>query len=190
MLPLVIAVCIFLGSLFFSLEADAAELDSYVIEDIIPDLPGLVFDHNVVLRDYFSDDIYFISSEFPVGVNKYKNYDDAYDFLALETGTFKVYSYKNGNWALSPLSSYAPGLNVRLGIISRSVFSSSHAIYDVNGDLFFQGPPLLPPVLRPLNLKAVMEEILMILPLLILFLVSLIGLRKGLRFVSSFLHRA
>lgn len=168
-----------------------------MIEDIIPDLPGDVYDYNVVLKDYFTEKVFFISSEFPVGVTNYGDYDDAYDFLAMATGRFNLYSYNNGGWTLSPLSCfisypYNPeiGSKGRLGFISRSVCSSSYAIYNTNGDLFFQGPPLLPPVLRPLDLKAVMEEILIILPLLIVSLTSLLGLRKGLRFILNLLHRA
>lgn len=188
-LPWIIALCLFLGSSFFRLDVAAAttDIESFDVYDVASAVsesyPEGLFDYNLVFVRP-SGEICLFSSTVPLLVSL----DDSTIICSSHLESFYWYSYVgNGKWvrngsgskpAVNPLSSF------------KSLVSSSYDVYDGDGILFFQGPPLLPPVLRPLNLMAVMEEILMVLPLLILSLTFLIGLRKGLRFISSLLHQA
>lgn len=189
-LPWIIAICLFLGSSFFRLDVAAAttDIESYDVYDVVSAVsesyPGGLFDYNLVFVRH-SGEICLFSSTVPLIVYL-ENHTIRYPSSTSER--FYWYSYVgNGKWVRN-----RSGSNPIVGSMSafKSLVSSSYDVYDNYGILFFQGPPLLPPVLRPLNLMAVMEEILMVLPLLILFLTCLIGLRKGLKHILTFLRQA
>lgn len=197
MLPLVMAFCLFLGSSFFSLRADAQETDAAPIDygACITECAGLA-SH---LSTYFGDGFYYMGSYMPskdkiylcVSEYPFQVYGDT------SSTTISVYGdYLNFFFVVPDFSSYQKsgsfGIGSGLGMFFDS--STGFANFDVSnkdtGELFFHQPSPFQRVVQTQDLAAVMTEIIMILPLLILSLTSLIGLRKGLRFVSSFLHRA
>lgn len=97
---------------------------------------------------------------------------------------------------------------------SRSYFETDITYYDVSSichyaifsnfdiysdktyaEVLFQAPPaqkqgIVEKSLEEVEMKATMKEILGILPLIIVVVVSLVGLRKGLKMLSSLLHKA
>lgn len=188
-LPWIIAICLFLGSSFFRLDVAAAttDIESYDVYDVVAAVsesyPGGLFDYNLVFVRP-SGEISLFSSTVPLLVSP----EDSIIFCSSHLESLYWYSYVgNGKWVRNGSGS-RPTVNPLSAF--KSLMSSSYDVYDGDGILFFQGPPLLPPVLRPLNLMAVMEEILMVLPLLILSLTCLIGLRKGLKHILTFLRQA
>ncbi len=194
-LPLVIALFVFLGS-FFSLYVNAAgaveteDTDNpYALDNILPLIDGDLYDYNFVCTD--SSYVYLFSLTCPslVALDSSNGY---YNVYPSDDGYLFIYKLFDGEWILhNDVHIYGYDSEHRSTLTSASSFySSNFDIYDVDGNLFFQAPPLLFRVIRLLNLTAVMEEIVMILPLLIAFLVSLIGLRKGLKFILNLLHRA
>lgn len=199
MLPLVIAVCMFLGSLFISLDVHAQEkstdglgYESYFLacrEEVQKVLDG---------RGYSLDNLYY-----------YGYYDESSKFVKvfLSTQKFICHSYTNSSFLCDfssvvyefYISTDCEVLNwgdrsspniIRMTFNLDSSSFSNHDILYENGELFFQGPSPFQQAVRGQDWTTVMTEIVIMVPLLIVFLVSLIGLRKGLRFVSSFLHRA
>lgn len=76
-------------------------------------------------------------------------------------------------------------------------FDSTVDIYDSNKvDLVFQAPPVVEaqgvvaPQLEGVQMIQVMKEIMGVLPLIIVVVVSLVGLRKALQMLSTLLHKA
>lgn len=203
-LPLVIALCVFLGSSFYS---SAAE-DTDAVQGVTPE--GLGYEAcflackdevQAVLdgRNYNFDDFYY-----------YGYYDEALDqikvyltqrklvcdscsdtYFVAQERYLTIYTavVTRDSKLLSCHYNYY-SLNTNINFPLNSTSFSSYDIYDSAGDLFFQGPSPFQRVVRIQEWTAVMTEIVMILPLLIVFLVSLIGLRKGLKVILILLHRA
>lgn len=91
----------------------------------------------------------------------------------------------NGYSVLADKSTFLYGCNC--------VLSGLNKVND-GEDFFFNPLPVgvgtLPPIVEKINLGLTMEEILGILPIVILTLVGLIGLRKALQFLSTLLRRS
>lgn len=197
-LPLVMVMCLFLGSSFYSQASDAQEIstdglgyESYFLacrDEIqkILDYKGLSI-NDFYYYGYYDDalggvkvylmDAPFVcvshtSSSFTARIG----YHD-YEFLISTDCKIIKTDYHQ-----------RPSASIRTYTLDSTSFSSQD-IYD-GDELVFQGPSPFQRAVRIQDWAAVMMEIIIILPLLILSLTSLIGLRKGLRFVSSFLHQA
>lgn len=72
---------------------------------------------------------------------------------------------------------------------------STFDVLDSSGNVVFQKTPqlregVLVPIMEKVEMNKTLEEILMILPVVIVTLVGLIGLRKALKTLFSFLHKA
>ena len=200
MLPLVIAVCMFLGSLFISLDVHAQEkstdglgYESYFLacrEEVQSVLDG---------RGYSLDNFYY-----------YGFYDESSGYVKVYVADRPFTYDSSGSYFFGSryLTLYKFDISLESKIVNKSYYfynasavnfslkcdSTSFSNYDVyykgTDEIFFQGPSPFQQAVRGQDWTTVMTEIVIMLPLLIVFLVSLIGLRKGLRFVSSFLHRA
>lgn len=186
-LPLVIALCVFLGSSIFSLKANAADIESYDVYDVVSAVaesyPEGLFDYNLVFVRP-SGEISLFSSTAPLHVFL----GNSTILASTHTDSFYWYSYTgNGKWVRN-----GSGSSSTIGSLSafKSLLSSSYDVYDSDGNLFFRGRSPFQRVVRAQDWTTVMMEIVIILPLLIAFLIFLVGLRKGLRFILSLLHRA
>ncbi len=206
MLPLVIAVCMFLGSLFFSLDVEAAQdgtTPSFDVDAVMASIDGDFYTYNVIVSSNivgYPLKYYLVSTSAPLS---YHQESSIYQYNSLSffesPGNYITYVYDENSEQFTFNSKGAQDLYIdsqRCVIIGvRQFFSSSYDIYkyrgsEYTGELVFQGPSPFQQAVRGQDWTTVMTEIVIMVPLLILFLVSLIGLRKGLRFVSSFLHRA
>lgn len=201
-LPWVMAFCLFLGSAFFSLEADAAQEDAgsqYAVDKIMASVDGDLYTYNVVVSlsiPGYSDYIYLYSTTAPLMYFL----DNGYGVLGFSDspGDFIVYKYNEsaGHCSFESQGSRKPLPDNFLMRGLGKCYSSSYDIYrckadgEPTGELFFQGPSPFQQAVRGQDWTAVMMEILIILPLSIVSLTFLIGLRKGLRHILTFLHRA
>lgn len=72
------------------------------------------------------------------------------------------------------------------------VISSNFTMYYDNGEVFYQPPEglILAPIVEETPLEEVMKEIVTVLPVVLVTIVGLISLRKGLRVLSTVLHRS
>lgn len=206
MLPLVIAVCMFLGSLFFSLDVEAAQDDtapSFDVDAIMASIDGDFYTYNVIVSANivgYPTKYYLISTSAPLFYHKESSIYQ-YDCLSFfeSSGNYITYVYNENSeqftfYSKGTLDPYPDSNRVAMMGV-RQFFSSSYDIYkyqgsQYTGEVVFQGPSPFQQAVRGQDWTTVMTEIVIMVPLLIVFLVSLIGLRKGLRFVSSFLHRA
>ena len=57
-------------------------------------------------------------------------------------------------------------------------------------DFFLNPQTVLPPVVEKIRLGTVLQEVVAILPIILVIIVGLIGLRKALKFLSTVLHRS
>lgn len=78
--------------------------------------------------------------------------------------------------------------------ISQIIYSNTD-LCDVNGKLVFQKTPavaqvVLAPIAQQAPLEGTVQEIVGILPIVLITLIGLIGLRKGLALLSQTLHKA
>lgn len=199
-LPLVIVVCVFLGSSFYSQASDAQETnidglgyESYFlacrdeIQEIL-DYKGFSFD------DFY----YYGYYDEALGGIKVYLMSDPFICASYTNSSFSCYVGKHDyEFVISTDCKIIkrdyhqrPAATLRTYTLDSTSFSSQD-IYTADGEeLVFRGPSPFQRAVRGQDWTTVMMEIIVILPLLILFLASLIGLRKGLRFVSSFLHQA
>lgn len=199
MLPLVIAVSMFLGSYFISQAVETSDISgSYpsfesCMEDIIrnnPEYPAIFsYDFPIERDNYIAYPVYLCDCRL--------SYSKSNDVLYYIDGISRyyhhcyIYEFNDGSFGVSPVLDLKQGFTGSLSLMGHSILYSSFDIYYYNSDeIFFQGPSPFQQAVRGQDWTTVMTEIVIMVPLLILFLVSLIGLRKGLRFVSSFLHRA
>lgn len=73
----------------------------------------------------------------------------------------------------------------------KTFITASDTIYNTDGTVFFQGlPQILAKQVRTLNLGGVQVEIMQILPLILVVVVSLVGLRKAWFLLSQILRKA
>lgn len=187
-LPLVMALCLFLGSSFFRLDVAAAtDIESYDVYDVVSAVaesyPEGLFDYNLVFTRP-NGGITLFSSTAPLHVFLGNSTIQCYT----HTESFYWYYYGgDGKWVRS-----GSGLSSTISPLSafKSLLSSSYDVYDSDGNLFFRGPSPFQRAVQAQDWTAVMMEIVMILPLLIAFLTFLVGLRKGLKFISTLLHQA
>lgn len=203
MLPLVLALCMSLGSLFFSLDVNAQEkgtdglgYESYFLacrEEVQKVLDG---------RNYSLDDSYYYgyydetSGSVRVYVSNSKFYCDPDSYtgssFTFTTRYIDLYTFDISTDCKILSRSFTPqNTNVcRTYKINSTAFSNYDIYYTGTDEIFFQGPSPFQQAVRGQDWTTVMTEVVMILPLLIVSLIFLLGLRKGLRFISSFLHRA
>lgn len=196
-LPVIMAFCLFLGSSFFSFEAAAQETSGNTVDysACITECAGLAS----YLSTNFGDDFYYMGSYMP---SKGKIY------LCVSKYPFQVYGntsstnisvygdYLNFFFVDSDFSSYqlkgSYGADCGLGVFfdSSTGFANFNVSHRDTGELFFHQPSPFQRIVRTQDWAAVMTEIIIILPLLILSLTSLLALRKGLKHILSFLRQA
>lgn len=79
-------------------------------------------------------------------------------------------------------------------IYNSYIVFSSDDVYTSDGKIFFQKPELekmiLAPVLEIVEMDKVLVQIIQILPMILVVVVSLVGLRKGWQVLSKLLHQA
>lgn len=203
-LPWIIALCVYLGSSFCSLAAEETDAVQGVTSE------GLGYEACFLTckdeiqavidgRGFNFDDMYY-----------YGYYDAALDQIVVYLSSTKLVcsSYTDSSFVASVTykTIYTCIVTTECNLVSCSyryysmnsnasyalnaTSFSSYDIYDSAGDLFFRGPSPFRQAVQGLNWVTVMTETLMILPLLIVSLTFLLGLRKALRLVSSLLHRA
>lgn len=188
-LPLAMALCLFLGSSFYSQASEAQETSGNTVDysaciTECPGLAGLVGDY--YLGSFCRDRIYLVVSSSPIVVYDrsipqsigVQGYDLCFYTVAAD---FSSYSYRS---RLSGLG------NTGFDFDMSTAFSSHDIFYRDSGELFFHQPSPFQRVVQTQDLAAVMMEIIVILPLLILSLTSLLALRKGLKHILSFLRQA
>lgn len=205
-LPLVIVMYMFLGSSFYSSAAEPEETDA--VQGVTPEGLGyeacfLVCKDEVqaVLdgRDYNFDDFYYYGyydealDQIKVYLTQHKlvcdSCSDTY-FVAQERYLVMYTAVVTRDSKLLSCQYNYYTMNTNINFPLNSTSFSNYDIYDAAGDLFFQGPSPFQRAVRGQDWTTVMMEIVMILPLLIVFLVFLIGLRKGLKVILNLLHRA
>lgn len=202
-LPWIMAFSLFLGSSFFSLDVNAQEkgteglgYESYFLacrEDVQEVLDG---------RGYSLDDFYYYgyfdeSSGFVrVYVTNQKFVcdsctDSSFTFTTqyITIFTFDISTGSDCKIMSSNYRYQSTRANFTYKIDS-TAFSNYNIYYRGTDEIFFQGPSPFQRVVRTQDWAAVMTEIIIILPLLILSLTSLLALRKGLKHILSFLRQA
>lgn len=189
MLPLVIAVCMFLGSYFFHLEVEAAEDDKDY--PFMPELSAGVEDGTHYV--YFCSNV---GSSFMVYVCRNATSEDFY-YKVSDQGVPRVWIPKSSGRSSydARTDSWRNDGGVPYGVwVDLNAFSVYSANFDIlnsnTGEIFFRAPSPFQQAVQAQDWTTVMTEIVMILPLSIVFLTSLLGLRKGLRFFLNLLHRA
>lgn len=111
---------------------------------------------------------------------------------SITTGIYRYYKLdNNNNWVLDCYStSYA--LNVTLSL--DNLYYSSVDIKDIDGNVVFSVPPQVQGIVaqqvEEIQLSQTLEEVLGILPMTLVVLVSLVGLRKGLKMLETFFHQS
>lgn len=192
MLPLVTALCVFLGSCFFHLEVEAAEEDQdYPLMSVLPadvkDGAHYVYFHFNGASIYY---FYFCNLVTdPENGDFYYNISaDGRPYVFVPRNSVR-YSY-NANTDSWRFDSGVP-YGVTIYLNSYSVYSANFDILNSStGEIFFRAPSPFQRAVQAQDWTTVMAEIVIILPLSIVSLTSLLGLRKGLRFILNLLHRA
>lgn len=97
-----------------------------------------------------------------------------------------IYEYKDKNikYCVAPYGSMSDPVN--------NIIFSNFSLKDKQGSVVFQPTPavVLAPIAQEAPLEGTVQEIVGILPIVLITLVGLIGLRKGLALLSQTLHKA
>lgn len=195
MLPLVIALCMFLSCSSFSIRAEAEETNTETVDysACITECKQLAD----FIEKNFGDSFYYLGS-----------YSDGYGIGLIVSSTPIYFSGQNGaSISLSGINAscfklrsdfsyiantinFSDSYSVSLFFDASTAFSNHDILHKDTGELFFHQPSPFQTAVRAQDWTTVMMEIVMILPLLIVSLTFLIGLRKGLRHILSFLRQA
>lgn len=115
------------------------------------------------------------------------------DLMKLYTlGKGKSYKLEDGVFTYS--GTLMADMGVSSSGISQIIYSNTD-LCDVNGEVVFQKAPavaqvVLAPIAQEAPLEGIVQEIVGILPIVLIILVGLIGLRKALALLSQTLHKA
>lgn len=200
--PLLLALVMVLGS---CLTVSAA--DNYDSSDISAYSAIIDYckDHDI---DVYSYQTFWTSSN---GSTKYLFLSDhmiysySGNFFFYEEGNYKLFSYSNGSVSSVTSGARAAGMaiqfkgfynrhllsNYNIYVSSRGVYSESNTIFS-NADTtgFFPAPPPLVAAVKGAAPEEALKEVILLIPLSILFLAGCLGLRKGLRLLLTLLRRA
>ena len=181
LLPIVFMFVLFSNSKCFA---------SIVIDEntVYPDVPSQYSDMNFVIlvsgdnkNLLLFDDLK--GNPFIEGNNiRFKNSKDEYGTMHW----FMMSGDHTDNWSFMSDTTF-------LGSISSSKFlySTVNIMESSDSDkVFFKPPQTLAPVVATIKMKTVLQEILGILPIMIIVLVGLIGLRKGLALLFLILRQS
>lgn len=166
---------------------------------------GLITDENAydylsVAQQYFEDNNltmydYIVTSEGFV----YAFYTEDYTCYAFDDYVKTIRCNNSYIFEFSSLDNYniitsSTSSNGQSYTNANAILFSSIDIKNADGTIFFQKTPLgmgvLAPMVARMETSQVMKEIVGILPLIIVVVVSLVGLRKALKMLSRLLHKA
>lgn len=196
-LPVAMALCVFLGSSFYSQASDSGGTSGQTTDysACITECPGLLDSITGACGDtyyYFGNcrngSIILYVSPSPISV--YGVSSDGSGRMSIYAYDLLIYKITTSYSSYQCTNHYSGLCGIGITFDMPTAFSN-HDIYVHDSDeLFFHHPSPFQRVVRNQDLAAVMTEIIVVLPLLIVSLTFLIGLRKGLRFVSSLFHQA
>ena len=148
---------------------------------------------NYILVYFFPDDLSF----YPVVRKENNNLGlckkGSYDFAYSGTVTFYLFNVTDNKYYLQNKTSGGIG-----DATNTYVYACTTDIHYMESDgtlsdkVFFQVTPqvVLAPQVEEIQLSQTLEEVLGILPMTLVVLVSLVGLRKGLKMLETFLHQS
>ncbi len=196
MLPLITVLCVFWGIYFLYLEVDAAESNEGTIDygaciteceslaSFIEKVYGDTFYYIGSYNSLHVIDLFISSTPFLFDYESKNGYSNFYCDTSMYH--FRCESDFSECRGFGSLTSGSQPLLFSLS----TAFSNHDIFYRDTGKLFFHQPSPFQRAVRGQDWAAVMTEILIILPLSIVSLTFLIGLRKGLRHILTFLRRA
>ena len=194
--PLLLALVMVLGS---CLTVSAAD-DTFTIPTSQEGFDSLIakykksgFDYAYVYKSNISNSTY-------VAYIRYSNeplYANSSDYLVNDSASsYGVNIYRSGEVVIDPIISMKNSFSSEFTNSNLTVLYSNYDIYRVGADKekdepFFRGPerPLVAAV-RGAGPEEALKEVILLIPLSILFLAGCLGLRKGLRLLLTLLHRA
>lgn len=112
--------------------------------------------------------------------------------LGYDVGDYWMYFSTNSGSSYSEYHTVVSDQNKAIANVSNqySIISSTSDIYYDNGSIFFQLPRPLVAAVRGASPEEALKEVILLIPLSILFLAGCLGLRKGLLFLLTLLHQA
>ena len=189
-LTLVFLVIIFL--IVFSTFSSASFTVNHNGENVfLPDLPidtSNVYMHYVVCYNRFGYHlVYYESNDFSrFVINSRALITLDSDGNPVTDGSVKLVTYNDDtkSWgSVQDWGDLTPSPDV--------VFNCNENIYTEEGELFFPQPPLsLGEIVETSQMEKVLQQIVTILPLILVVVVSFLGLRKALQMLLTLLHQA
>lgn len=133
--------------------------------------------YNCIVNDTISSNGYF------------HNYVIIFNAYNKDNNTYIV---KSGSNVLNSLARKINSTIIADDYNSTNPITDIYIVSKTSDDLVFQAPPgvILAPIVEETPLEGVMKEIVEILPIVIVTIVGLIGLRKGLQLLSKVLHNS
>lgn len=112
--------------------------------------------------------------------------------LGYDVGDYWMYFSTNSGSSYGEYHTVVSDQNKAIANVSNqySIISSTSDIYYDNGAIFFQLPRPLVAAVQGASPAEALKEVILLIPLSILFLAGCLGLRKGLRLLLTLLHRA
>ena len=189
--PVVLALVMVLGSCLTVSAATSLPSTDKEYEAIIKEYQKSGFPYCIVYKNGSSVRFDFYDSEIFRKINNGES-----SFFALNRFNYYYVSFSSSGSSVSNTFSYTPDVSVWSSSGSWSLVYSSYDIYDAGADKekdepFFRGPerPLVAAV-RGASPEEALKEVILLIPLSILFLAGCLGLRKGLRLLLTLLRRA
>ena len=165
-------------------------------EYTVPLFPESDFEHSFIVKDDDGTLFLFLFSG-SLTVSGYSGAGTRFQFSSKDS--YSYYSLTDGSW-------FKYGNSGEYGLIDCTVLVSCNdllkdleRINNIKGEeaesFFFNpkvpvGTGILAPVVEPTGMETTLQEIIQLLPMIMLILVGLIGLRKALAFLLTFLRQS
>ena len=186
--------------------ADTSDSFSFVGSDnntyTVPVVPEGDFSHYFIVLNHSSSEINLYTFTGSLSVTKYSS-NSGLTFTFDNSNSYNRYVLDDGIWVKKGSSgSYSYGKAIVLTSCSDLLSSigkmnaiSSAEEGSTESSFFYNSLTVVPagtlaPIYQKIPLKGVLQEIVMILPVVLMTIVGLIGLRKALSFLSKVLHRS
>lgn len=195
-----ILIALFCSFVFFTCNVYATDFETdeqgYILESSLASYSNLISDFNYFVLVCGKDYVRLYRSNTPFCVVYYSQ-SNSYDLHTTDDSSFDEIDYDMSNNCWFTETIFHPTAQ-NLGTASNPyavIRSSNQDLYDNNNNLVFQAPPqqveattILTPIVQEQEMKP-LEEIIQILPIIIVVLVGLIAIRKAIMWLMKVVKR-
>lgn len=151
--------------------------------------------YNCFMAYSFNDSVQYFNLGYKlyVGEDNRIKFSNGSEFIDIN---HTVYKYKNDTWVHSDTGDDGSTLDLKYfpNGSNSSFLYCPYTIYNIDGSIFFRIAPQVQGIVaqqvETVKMSQTLVEVIALLPMILVVLVSLVGLRKGLKMLETFLRQS